>query len=440
HQNYYYENYGGSNETVSAVIPVFNFLNMDWVYGESIICNLNIYELFEALRNITLEKNGQVILLDNNGRSIFRNNFTPIYLSEIENLKEKIIKLHNPFFTIIDGNESAIVHTISEISGWSVIAIIPKNELMSHITPLKYIFLVIAASLLFILSVSYNFMNRLITKPIENIIGSMEKIEKGNFAITVNENTTTETGLLSSKINSLVTNIVKLNRKIFSFQLQNKEAQIKVLQSQINPHFLFNTLQLLKSSAVNEGNKETGQIITSLGSMLRYGIYHQEELVSLDDELNHLSCYLDIQSKRFPFLLNCSIECPEELRNRKTIKLILQPIVENSINHNKLYNKSIDIKIKISTASNNLTISILDNGNGVTEKKLEEIQHYIKDLSMEDKGDSIGLKNVHNRIFLKFGSPYGARIFSEEGKGFRIELLLPDIKCEENKNETAYLR
>ena len=405
HQNYYYENYGGSNETVSAVIPVFNFLNMDWVYGESIICNLNIYELFDALRNITLEKNGQIILLDGTGRSIFRNNYTPSYIREVESLKEKITQTHNPFFTIIGGREMAVVHTISRISGWSIIAVIPRDELVSHITPLKYIFAVIVTFLVFMLYVSYNFMNRLITKPIENIIGAMEKIEKGNFDITVNENETTETGLLSSKINSLVTNLVTLNRKIYSFELQNKEAQIKTLQAQINPHFLFNTLQLLKSSAVSEGNKETGHIITSLGNMLRYGIYHQEELVSLKDELNHLGNYLDIQSKRFPSLISCSIECPDELLNRKTIKLILQPIVENSINHNKLKVKTISINIRISGSDNKIKISIDDNGNGVSEEKLREIRENIKDQSMEDNGESIGLKNVHNRIVLKYRSP-----------------------------------
>ncbi len=430
-QNYYYENYGGSNETVSAVIPVHNFLNRELTYGASIVCNLNIFELFESLRNITLEKSGQIMLLDQNGRSLFRSNYSPAYLQEIESLMEKISRTDTPLFANLDGRKSAFVHTRSAISGWTIVAVIPREELISHITPLKYIFAIIFLFLLFMVNISYSFMNNLITRPIEKIIAAMQKIETGNFEIMVNEKDTIETELLSVKINSLVASVVELNRKIYSYQLQNKEAQIKALQAQINPHFLFNTLQLIKSSAVSEGNRETGQIITSLGNMLRYGIYHQEELVCIREELEHLNNYLGIQAKRFPSLFNCTIDCPEDLLGRQIIKLILQPVVENSIYHNKVSTERIDIKITIAETGGRISIWIEDNGAGVTAKRLEEIRNYIMDISLGEHGESIGLKNVHNRIFLKFGSPYGASAFSVPGEGFRIELLLPDIPCRE---------
>lgn len=427
HQNYYYENYGGTNETVSAAIPVFNFLSRDRNYGAAVLCNLNIYELFDALRNIKLEKTGKIILLDQKGNSIFRENYAPEYREEIAQLRNKITAMPEVFFAIFEKKEAAVIHTRSGISGWSVIAIIPKEELVSHITPLRYIFAIIILFMIFMVAVSYSFMNSVITRPIENIISMMKKIETGNFDTIIRENSNIETGLLSSKINSLVANIVNLNRKVFMYQLQNKEAQIKALQAQINPHFLFNTLQLIKSQAVSGGDRETSQMITSLGNMLRYGIHHQEDLVPVNEEINHLRDYLGIQSRRFPSLFSCSIDCPDELMKKKTIKLILQPVVENSINHNKLSCNSISIKVQVLKTENRISITIEDNGQGIDRDRLEEIRNNINDTSRDEHGESIGLKNVHNRIHLKFGQPYGVTVFSKPGKGFRTEILIPEI-------------
>lgn len=432
HQNYYYENYGGSNETVSAVVPVYNFLNQDIYYGASLLCNLNIYELFNSIRNIEIEQNGIVILYDQIGNPIFKKMVSGYELAEIEILKKEN-KNQIPFFAFIGGKKHAVIYMQSKISQWTTLVLIPKNELDQHLASLKYISLIMILFMILIVAASYSFMNNIITRPIEKIISSMEKIEEGNFKVTVNGAGTFETELLSDKINSLVTNIVSLNRKLYLYEIKNTEAQLRALQSQINPHFLFNTLQLIKSTAVSEGNKETGKIITKLGNMLRYGIYHQEELVSIGDEINNIKDYLDIQFKRFPDFFSHSINCQPELENCKTIKLILQPIVENSINHNKNSITFIDIKINITEISNMILITIADTGSGTENNKLPDIKKYLTDTELEERTESIGLKNVHNRVFLKFGFPYGIAIYSDPGAGFKTEILIPKIYTTEEK-------
>ena len=426
-QDYYYENYGGTNQTVSAVVPVYRPFDK---YGDKkgfIMCNINRFDLFETLKEIKLEKNSTFILLDEKQNVIVNtsgkkySNIDPVLLNN------RLTGTNSPIFVKLRKESTALVYSVSKITGWKIVALIPEQELLNHIKQLKYVFLIILIFIMMIIFISYNFLNNIITKPIKNITLMMNRIEQGDFSVKIHETTTNDTEYLSKKINSLVENIVSLNKKIFTVEIKNKEAQIKALQSQINPHFLFNALQSIKAASVNADRQQTGRMITHLGNMLRYGIYDQEELVTINDEISHLSDYLKIQNYRFPDFFTCSIECEEELEQKKTIKLLLQPIVENSITHNKLVKNSISISICISRLNGNILITISDTGEGLPVKKLESLREYIKDINREDKSESIGIKNVHNRVFLRFGTPYGISVESDNRHGFTVKILIPDI-------------
>lgn len=426
-QDYYYENYGGVQKTVSAVVPVSKNFRISEQENASVMCNLNLFDLFETLQKIKLENNSAFILLDRKNNIIV--NTSSRKYSNIDSfaMSTHLSQNASPFYTDINREKTAVIYTGSEITGWKIIALIPEAELMNHIKQLRYVFFFIIIFLLMIIAASYNFLNNIITKPIRHITLMMNRIEQGDFTVKINETTTRDTEYLGNKINSLVENVVNLNTKIFSIEIKNKEAQIKALQSQINPHFLFNTLQSIKAASVSSDKKQTGRMITHLGNMLRYGIYNQEELVTIADEIAHLEDYIKIQNYRFPDLFTCSIKCPDKLKSKKTIKLLLQPHVENTLTHNKLKSSSIDIKIRIVQQGKNIRISISDTGEGADKEKLASLKQYVKDLNIEDKSESIGIKNVHNRIYLRFGSPYGISFESEYKKGFTVNMLIPDI-------------
>ncbi len=426
-QDYYYENYGGSQKTVSAVVPVKDNFTLLSNNKASVMCNLNLYDLFETLQEIRLENNSAFILLDEKNNIIVNTGSRKYDNIGSYGLSTYVTRNSSPFYTSLNMERTAVIYTKSKVTGWRIIALIPEEELLKHLKQIRYIFLFIIFFIMLTMIASYNFLNRIITKPIKHITAMMNRIEQGDFSVKINETTTKDTEYLSSKINSLVENVVNLNTKIFSIEIKNKEAQIKALQSQINPHFLFNTLQSIKAASVSSDKKQTSRMITHLGNMLRYGIYNQEELVTVADEISHLEDYIKIQNYRFPDLFTCSINCPEELKNRKTIKLLLQPHVENAITHNKLKRKSIEIKITIQKQDKNILISVSDTGNGVESEKLKSLENYIKDINLEDRSESIGIKNVHNRIYLRFGSPYGISFESGTEKGFTVNMLIPDI-------------
>ena len=426
-QNYYYENFGGELETVSAVVPVSKRYSLINRNKAVVMCNLNLFDLFETFQQIKLEKNSTFILLDKENNIIVNTGSKKYDNIDSKRLSSFISQNESPFYTDEKNRRTAVIYTESKMTGWLIISLIPEEELLKHIKLIKYIFIFFAMFILLIMIASYNFLNRIITQPIRYITMMMNKIEQGDFSVKINETTTRDTEYLSNKINSLVKNIVNLNTKIFSIEIKNKEAQIKALQSQINPHFLFNTLQSIKAASVSSDKKQTSRMITHLGNMLRYGIYNQEELVTISDEIAHLQDYLKIQSYRFPDLFTYSIECPEELQIKKTIKLLLQPHVENAITHNKDKTSAIEILIKFSKQEKNILIEVSDTGEGINKEKLKSLKQYIQDINLEDKSESIGIKNVHNRIFLRFGSPYGISIESEYKNGFTVNMLIPDI-------------
>ncbi len=439
-QDYYYENYGGTNQTVSAVVPVYSPFDK---YGEIkayIMCNINRFDLFETLKDVKLENNSTFILLDKENNIIVNTSGKKYSDINPSILNSSITENSSPFYVKIKNDTTALIYTVSNITGWKLIALVPERELLYHIKQLKYVFLFIFIFIMLIILISYNFLNNIITKPIRNITLMMNRIEQGDFSVKINETTTNDTEYLSKKINSLVENIVSLNKKVFTIELKNKEAQIKALQSQINPHFLFNTLQSIKAASVSADRKQTGRMITHLGNMLRYGIYDQDELVTIEDEIAHLEDYLKIQNYRFPGLFTCKIDCDENLKQKKTIKLLLQPLVENALTHNKLIKASIEINISITKQMRNILIKVSDTGDGIIRDKLESLREYIEDINLEEKSESIGIKNIHNRVYLRFGTPYGISLESVYKQGFTVKIIIPDTDwINGGENETTDL-
>lgn len=426
-QDYYYENYGGTSETVSAFQPVYGSLIKDEPLQGVVMCNLNRYDLYENMSQIRLEANSAVLLLDENNRIISNTNEKAFHSDNLEQLLELIAENSAPFIKKLGGKMTAVIHESSHITGWTIIALIPHQELLSHLTPLNYILLWVIVFLFSFVFISYQYLNRLITAPVANLIQGMGQIEGGDLSFRLEEETTGEFRHLSDRINSLVERIVQQNRSLYTYELKSKEAQYKALQAQINPHFLFNTLQSIKSAAVNAERKTTSRMITNLGNMLRYGLYGAEDLVPLKQEIAHLEDYLKIQEYRFPGQFQMTLECPEELREKRLIKLLLQPMVENCLVHNRLSESPLEVKIQISAGENALHCRISDNGTGVGPERLDQLTQYLKDLDREDFSESIGIKNVHNRIFLRFGPPYGLTLFSRPGEGFTAKLVLPDL-------------
>lgn len=260
-------------------------------------------------------------------------------------------------------------------------------------------------------------LSRGISRPVEIMAHRMGEIGRGNYSLTLEEEEgALELGELGRSIDTMV-------RRILVFQERIREAQLMALQEQVNPHFLFNTLQTIKSLTIDDRGADIREITSRLGELLRYGLYNPWELVSLEEELGMIDNYLKIQGFRFPGAFSFRAEVPRHLKDTPVLKLLLQPLVENALLHGLDPERSLEITLTAYEELGAAVLIITDNGRGIEPDRLALLQ---QDLQIRaPRGERIGLKNVQERMILKFGANYRLRIYSEPLHGCRIFLPLP---------------
>lgn len=242
-----------------------------------------------------------------------------------------------------------------------------------------------------------------------------------------------EIGTLQKSFNIMIEKNQKLLAEEYQSNLEKREAQISALQAQINPHFLYNALQVIGGLALKNNGSKIYSMVTSLGDILRYSLNFTNEMVSLDEEIRYLEGYLNIQNERFDNKINIQIHIDNNATDCLIPKLILQPLVENSLEHGfigKQGNWQIDLYAMI-TCENDLEIIVSDNGFGIPRDKLEFIIQSLNDVTSEplNAGAHIGLANVNARIRLKYSEiKYGITIKSEEMKGTEVRLLTKAVR------------
>ncbi|MFV0528781.1 MAG: sensor histidine kinase [Lachnospiraceae bacterium] len=244
---------------------------------------------------------------------------------------------------------------------------------------------------------------------------------------------TDEIGVLYTEYNQMIETL----SEYIQIELKNKlitlDSQMKSLEAQINSHFLYNTLESINSIAEIEGVDSISTISIALGDMFRYSIKTQSELVTVQDEVNHMMKYISIQEIRFNNAFSTEIHIPKEHYSLKVLKLILQPLVENALYHGLQYCHSGDrIILTCRTEQQNIIFEIEDNGVGVEPQTLRDIQKHLdskaefSELGQRNK-ESIGLKNIHTRLVLYYGEGYGLSITSQLGKGTKITIKIPIV-------------
>lgn len=325
----------------------------------------------------------------------------------------------------LNGLDCLVTTSSSSLSDWKIINIIPVNELNKNIDTMKYrtyfltiIFILIAFAFLIIIT-------KQIVNPLKSLSNVMKLVEKGYFDITIDVNSKDEIGHLSSTFNSMTKKIKALIREVYINKLAQKDMEIQMLQNQINPHFIYNTLESIHMMAEINNDKESAQMATTLGSILRYGLSNNSnKLVKVIDEINNLKSYIMLQEIRFDNIENIVIDIDEELFNAEIMKLTFQPIVENSLYHGLSTRESGGIlNITGHKRGSNMQFEISDNGVGMTQDQTKSLNGYINNLNQNFK--SIGLKNVNSRIKLHYGNEYGLTITSEENVGTIVKILMP---------------
>lgn len=293
--------------------------------------------------------------------------------------------------------------------------------------------LAVAASMLFSAIVS-----RVISRPIVELANTMRS-STFEDNVLVRSRRSDEIGFLLDSFNLMQKQNKELVDSEYTSQIARRSAQLQALQSQINPHFLYNTLQVIGGLALRKNAPEIYSVTTALGDILRYSLNFTDETVSLAEELHYFESYLSIQKQRFGDKLHISIAVPGEIAAAPVPKLILQPILENSFQHGLPDKKACwDISIEAVRRDGRLEITVSDNGVGIPQEKLAELRETLRTANYGGlrSGRHIGLANVNMRIRLRDGGdPFGVDIQSVEGEGTVVTLVLRDRLGEEGNNE-----
>jgi two-component system, sensor histidine kinase YesM len=277
-------------------------------------------------------------------------------------------------------------------------------------------------------------ISKRLLSPLKSLVKAMTLVRTGKFDTRVDIRTSDELGFIGDRFNQMTEQIDTLIREVYQRELSEKEAELKAIQAQLNPHFLYNALGMFFWKFYVLGDEHSAQLVNSLSEMLHYSLEPAGRLTTLRDELKQIDHYLNIQKARHKEVLTTEIDVPEELHDCQIIRLLLQPIVENVFVHafrNKKNGQHLTIKgFREAVPGHNesfLILDIQDNGWGITEEAISRILQPAPALEHQGgKREGIGLSSVIRRIEIIHGKPYGIQISSTPDAGTKVRLRLPD--------------
>ncbi|GIN39882.1 cache domain-containing sensor histidine kinase [Heyndrickxia oleronia] len=320
------------------------------------------------------------------------------------------------------------IYDTGEDTHYKLANFIPEGEIIQKSSLIGYITIILAViGLIFVFWSAYLFA-KTFTVPISRLIVLMKKVEKGDLTVKFHSLFRDEIGILGERFNQMIKRIQSLINESVEKQRLLQEAEIKTLRAQINPHFLYNTLETMSVIAKQKNVKIISDLAVALGDMMRYSIKKNQDLVVLKEDLTLLEHYLFIQHIRFQDKFNIRCNIKESSKELLIPPLLIQPIIENAITHGlEMKMGSGTLEINIYDLGENLYIDIKDDGIGMENNLLKLIQEH-KAVSHIPTHTGIGLINVMKRIELYFGSEYGVKIESEVNRGTSVHIKLPVIR------------
>lgn len=425
---------------VSVVMPVYSQTDLSLI--GCIVIDLSLREIELTMERSSLGKSGQFMLLSQDGTIVYHPNKewrglllqdTPLGAIDIPG-EEQVRTAH------YEGRQLLISTSSSRITGWKVVALVPFDEMAKGLYTARNAtisaFLVIA--LLLVLVIPY--ISRPFVRPIRRLQQSMRRVAQGDYTARAEfrrgynefDSLNNSFNLMVQQLDQQVHLIADLKLQELKGRLRQKEAYIQLLQNQINPHLLYNSLDVIKSIGYIGQNDLVVRMAGNLADVYRYMAGISDREVTLQEELAILDKYLDMVHIRSPEAFQSCIEVPQELHGCMVVKLILQPIVENAVKY-AVRNEDRDsvIAVRARREQDDLLIDVEDNGKGIPEEKRQELQRLMSAAWQEEdsgeivQGSSLGISNVHTRLSLKYGAPYGLALSSVRGGGTRVTLRLP---------------
>lgn len=417
----------GKRPWVVSLCKSSSFYGNDGKLQERVVMvDMNFSVIEQLCKNVSLGKTGYIYIIDNNGRIIYHPQQQLIYTGlKNENISDALKKNSGSFFDKFQDKKR--IMTVKNISyaGWKMVGISYVDELTENKRNFEnYLILIIALGIVVEILASI-YISQKVSQPIRRLERQMKQVENGDFSISVDVKGEDEVKKLSKSFNIMVSKIKQLMEEIIREQEDKRRSEFKALQAQINPHFLYNTLDSIIWMNENQKHEGVTTMVAALAQFFRVSISKGKEFIRLSDEIEHARSYLIIQKVRYKDKFEFKIEAEQEILQNKTIKLILQPIIENAIYHgiNKLQELG-EILIKVYRQEDSIIFSVSDNGYGIKPSLLKGI---LEKEPHSESSSGVGLKNVNERIKLCYGNEHGITILSELDVGTTVLIRIPII-------------
>ena len=402
-----------------------------------LIIGIKEFALADMYSYLDLGPDGEVFITDTTGHYVSSMNKRLLSTKSTHEFVDEIIAMGNaPDKTIIDnyGGEKLIIsYDVSDATGWYMFYVVDYGYVMDTVMANVKITIVIVVVLIIIAVLLTLLISFSISRPLEELSSAMQRVEDGDLKVKVNYKSKNEIGTLFSSFNKMLEKINDLIHKVYQAEILKQKAEISALQSQINPHFLYNTLAMIDGIAVMKGEKDISKIAETLGDMFRYSLSGMS-FATLGDEIEQACNYLIIQKYFKKENLSYYIKIDPDIENCYISKLLLQPILENAIIHGAEQTlRKCEITVEAKKANeNDLTVTVCDNGKGMNEEVLEKVINKMKSTknifhSRHAKHYHIGIGNIYWRIKSIYGDDYGLFIKSKVDEGTTVTVLLPRV-------------
>lgn len=331
----------------------------------------------------------------------------------------------------IGGKECLLSYSVRRDDGWNILHVLPMKAITARAERVRDdILIVMLASLLVLLPLSV-LMSRSVSRPIRKLKSVVEEFGAGNLAVRDIEVRADEIGRLQASFNKMADDINSLLIRITDEHKQRRMLELSMLEYQINPHFLYNSLDSIGWLAKAAGSRETEELVYALSGFLRIGLSKGRDSYKVRDELEHVRLYMLINKIRYKNCFQFEIQADESVLDCQTIRIILQPVVENAVKYgvDKGGTNGL-IRVAASKAEDTVLFEVSDNGRGIPPERVRAIRSILADHTLLDaeSESGFGLFNVNQRIWLHYGEGYGITIDSAEGEGTTVRVTIPTIR------------
>lgn len=389
--------------------------------------DLNYESISNLCNNSVMGESGYIFIIDEHGGIIYHPQQQLLY-GELREEKIQEVLYSNQDYMLVEERDKNRLYTMyqSEKTNWTVVSVAYIDELLTYKDAAQVWYTIVTILLIVATVVISNMIARILSRPIGELQNAMDTVVKGEFKeVEVKIEDENELGALSKSFNIMTERIANLIDQNKFEQEEKRKSELRALQSQINPHFLYNTLDSIIWMSAARKNDEVVEMTSALSKLFRQSISNDNEELTIREEIEYVRNYLTIQKMRYADKLSYEFHVVDEIMEESIIKFALQPLVENTIYHGLKYKKEgglLKVKGWFEKDQNRIVIELEDNGVGMTK---EALQNIFKEKKIDHKKNGVGVLNVQRRLQLAYGIDYGIHYASEEGVGTVVTMHIP---------------